>query len=52
MLDKYVTKKPIAVADIKSKVIGEEDAKQLAAMYNEDIRKKAVYEQNDFDPED
>ena len=27
LLDKYVTKKPIAVADIKSKVIGEEDAK-------------------------
>ena len=52
MLDKYVTKKPVAVADIKSKVIGDEDAKQLAEMYNEDIRKKAVYETNDFDPED
>jgi len=27
LLDKYVTKKPVAVADIKSKVIGDEDAK-------------------------
>lgn len=52
LLDKYCTKKPIAVADIESKVIGAEDAKELVEMYNEDIREKQVYEDFDFDHED
>lgn len=52
MLDKYCTKKPISVAEVESKVIGAEDAKQLVEMYNEDIRDKLVYEDFDFDHED
>jgi hypothetical protein len=52
LLDKYCTKKPIAVNEVESKVIGAEDAKQLVEMYNEDIRDKLVYEDFDFDHED
>ena len=52
LLDKYCTKKAIAVADVESKVIGAADAKQLVEMYNEDIREKQVFENFDFDHED
>lgn len=52
LLDKYCVKKLIALADVQSKVIGVEDAKKLAEMYNTDIREKQVFENFDFDHED
>lgn len=49
VLDKYLTKAPIDANQIKSNVINETDAKELADMYNEENRAKAVWEDVDFD---
>ena len=50
-LEKYMVKKKIAAVEIESKIIGKKDAEELAAMYNEEIRPKAVFEDFAFDPE-
>lgn len=49
LLQKYVKKEPIKAEQITSNVIGLKDAEELAEMYNQDIREKAVHENFDFD---
>ena len=49
VLEKYLIKAPIDAQQIKSNVINETDAKELADMYNEENRAKAVWEDVDFD---
>jgi hypothetical protein len=50
-LEKYMVKKKIVAAEIESKIIGKKDAEELAEMYNEEVRPKAVFEDFSFDPE-
>lgn len=52
LLEKYVTKAPIAVDDIGGNIIPEKDKAELVVMYNEDVRLKKVYENYDFDHND
>lgn len=52
VLEKYVVKVPITAEQIKSNIINEADAKDLADMYNEEIRAKAPWEDVAFDNED
>lgn len=51
-ISKYTKKAPIAAADITGDVMTNQEKEEVAKMYNEEIREKAVYEQNADDLDD
>ena len=51
-LDKYTRKAPITAEQIESNIIAEKDKKELVEMFNEENRKKLVFEDFAFDASD